>query len=246
MQNQSLLDNISIILVDTKTPANIGAVARCMMNMGLSRLILVDPPTDKDQEAVKLSAGAQDILKKASVFTTLNDALADHGLVIGTSRHAGKQRKNIRSPREMAEQVIPLLGKNRVALVFGNEVNGLENRDIALCNELISIPSADAFPSLNLSHAVMVVAYELFMASGSSLPSSSIVLAREKEVEDLYNHLQETLLSIGFLDQENEERMMFSFRQIFGRARLDSRDVSMLRGILTAIDKTRQENDNCR
>jgi tRNA/rRNA methyltransferase len=138
----------------------------------------------------------------------------------------------------MAEQVVPLLGMNRVAILFGNEVNGLENRDIALCNELISIPSADAFPSLNLSHAVMVVAYELFMASGGSLSSSSIELAGAKEVEDLYNHLQETLLTIGFLGQENQERMMFSFRQIFGRARLDSRDVSMLRGILTAIDRS--------
>jgi TrmH family RNA methyltransferase len=234
----NLLDNISIVLVDTKTPANVGATARCMMNMGLSRLILVDPPRDKDREAVKLAAGAQDILEKAAVFTALNDAIADHGLVIGTSRHSGKQRKSIRTPREMAELTVPLLTKNRVAILFGNEVNGLENRDIALCNDLISIPSADAFPSLNLSHAVMVVAYELFMASRNAVPFSGIELARVQEIEGFYDHLQETLLTIGFLDQENQERMMFSFRQIFGRARLDSRDVSMLRGILTAIDTT--------
>jgi TrmH family RNA methyltransferase len=236
MQNKPLLDNISIVLVDTKTPANIGAAARCMMNMGLSRLILVDPPSDKDREAVKLAAGAQAILEKATVFSTLSEAVVNHGLVIGTSRHAGKQRKNIRSPREMAEQVVPLLGKNRVAILFGNEVNGLENRDIALCNELISIPSADAFPSLNLSHAVMVVAYEMFMASRNAVPSPGIELARVQEIEDFYSHLQETLLTIGFLNEENLERMMFSFRQIFGRARLDIRDVRILRGILTAVE----------
>jgi TrmH family RNA methyltransferase len=234
---KSLLDNISIVLVDTKTPANIGATARCMMNMGLSRLILVDPPKDKEQEAIKLAAGAQDILEQAAVFTTLNDAIEGHGLVVGTSRHAGKQRKNIRTPRDMAEQVVPLLKKNRVAILFGNEVNGLENRDIALCNELVAIPSSDAFPSLNLSHAVIVVAYELFMASGKDVPSSGVELAPSRDVDDFYGHLERTLLAIGFLNRENQERMMFSFRQIFGRARLDSRDVSMLRGILTAVER---------
>jgi len=233
----NLLDNISIILVDTKTPANIGSVSRCMMNMGLARLLLVDPPADRDREAIRLAAGAQDILNKAAVFSTLREAVADHGLVIGTSRHAGKQRKNIRTPREMAEAVIPVLGKNRVAIVFGNEVNGLENQDIALCNELISIPSSDAFPSLNLSHAVMIVAYELFIASGNAAPSSGIELANAGEVEDFYRHLQETLLVIGFLDRENQERMMFSLRQVFGRARLDIRGVRILRGILTAVER---------
>jgi tRNA/rRNA methyltransferase len=234
---KTLLDNISIVLVDTKTPANIGAVARCMMNMGLSRLILVDPPEDQDHDAVKLAAGAQSILEQAAVFPKLGDAIEDHSLVIGTSRHAGKQRKNIRTPREMAEQVIPLLRKNRVAILFGNEVNGLENRDIALCNELVSIPSADAFPSLNLSHAVMVVTYELFMASRNNVTSSTNELANAKEVEDCYGHLERTLLAIAFLDEKNRERMMFSLRQIFGRARLGIRDVSILRGILTAVER---------
>jgi TrmH family RNA methyltransferase len=209
-----------------------------MMNMGLSRLILVDPPRDPDQEASKLAAGAQAILEQVTISSSLLDAVAEYGLVIGTSRHAGRQRKNIRTPREMAEQVIPILPNNRVAIVFGNEVNGLEMKDLALCHEILAIPSSNAFPSLNLSHAVMVVAYELYMASGSPLPSSGIELAEAKEVEAFYSHLRDTLLAIGFLDQENQERMMFSFRQLFGRARLDSRDVSMLRGILSAVERS--------
>jgi len=237
MSNQPLLDNISIVLVDTKTPANIGATARCMMNMGLGRLILVNPPADTEQEAVKLAAGAQVILDRAVISSSLRDAVADFGLVIGTSRHAGKQRKNMRTPREMAELVKPFLEKNRMALVFGNEVNGLENRDIAICNEIITIPSADDFPSLNLSHAVIVVAYELFMALRSPVCASAIELAGSKEVEAFYGHLQTTLLAVGFLDKENRERMMFSLRQIFGRARLGVRDVSILRGILTAVER---------
>ena len=232
-----LLDNISIVLVDTKTPANIGAAARCMMNMGLSRLILVDPPKDADRDARKLAAGADEIIEKAVVFPSLAVALADQGLVIGTSRHAGKQRKNIRTPREMAEQVVPLLSKNRVAIVFGNEVNGLENRDLALCHEIVAIPSSDAFPSLNLSHAVMIVVYELFLASGAQVSQLSNALARSDDIEGFYRQLQDTLQAIGFLEHDHPERLMFSLRQLFGRARLNSRDVSILRGILSAVDR---------
>jgi TrmH family RNA methyltransferase len=236
-----LLDNISIVLVDTKTPANIGATARCMMNMGLGRLLLVDPPEDRDNEASKLAAGAQEVLDKAVVSSTLKEALAGHGLVIGTSRHAGKQRKNIRTAREMAEQVAPVLAKNRVAIVFGNEVNGLENKDLALCHEIISIPSADLFPSLNLSHAVMIVAYELFLASGAPVDHLSSELASSDETEGFYQQFQDTLQAIGFLDRDNPDRLMFSFRQLFGRARLDSRDVSMLRGVLSTVDRVSRE-----
>jgi tRNA/rRNA methyltransferase len=237
MQKATFLDNISIVLMDTKTPANIGAAARCMMNMGLSRLILVDPPEDKDQDALKLAVGAHEIIEKAAVFPALAGALADHGFVIGTSRHAGRQRKNVRTPREMAKQVIPILAKNRVAIVFGNEVNGLENSALALCQDIVAIPSSDVFPSLNLSHAVMIIAYELFLASGAQLKPLNDKLARIDDIEGFFVQLQQTLQTIGFLEQDHPERLMFSFRQLFGRARMNSRDVSMLRGVLSAIDR---------
>jgi tRNA/rRNA methyltransferase len=234
---KQLLDNISIVLVDTKTPANIGAAARCMMNMGLSRLILVDPPKDKDQEARKLAAGAHEIIEKAAVFPALAEALAGHGLVIGTSRHAGRRRKNVRTPREMAMQVLPILAMNRVAIVFGNEVNGLENSELALCHEIVAIPSSDAFQSLNLSHAVIIIAYELFLASGAYAGRATEQLAPLEETEGFFLQLQETLQTIGFLERDNPERMMFSLRQLFGRARMNSRDVSVLRGVLSAVDR---------
>jgi len=237
MKPESALNNIGIVLVDTKTPANIGATARCMMNMGLSRLILVDPPKDPDHDALKLAVGAHEIIERAVVYPSLTEALADHGLVIGTSRHAGRQRKNIRTPREVAELVIPLLSKNRVAIVFGNEVNGLENRDLALCHEIVAIPSSDTFPSLNLSHAVMIIAYELFLASGVHVEQEADSLAPFDETEGFYQQLHETLQSIGFLERDHPERLMFSLRQLFGRARPTSRDVSILRGILSAVDR---------
>ncbi len=239
MQNQSALDSITIVLVDTKTPANIGAAARCMMNMGLSRLVLVDPPKDEHHEMRKLAAGAEGIIRQASVVTGLAEAIIGHNLVIGTSRHPGRLRKNIRTPREMAEQVVPLLSRNKVAVVFGNEVNGLDNRDLALCQEIVAIPASEAFPSLNLSHAVMVIAYELFVTSRMSVSSSDRELAPVEDLERFYLHLQETLTTIGFLDRDQPERMMATLRQIFGRARLESRDVAILRGILSAVDEER-------
>jgi TrmH family RNA methyltransferase len=240
MQNQTLLDRVSIVLVDTKTPANIGATARCMMNMGLSRLVLVNPPPDKNGDAVRLSAGADPILERMQVFSSLEEAVVGHGLVIGTSRQKSKRRKNILSPRDMALHIVPLLDRNNAAIVFGNEVNGLEIRDITLCHELVAIPSAEAFPSLNLSHAVMIIAYELFVAADAPDAPSARELALTEDVELFYNQLQETLQAIGFFGDRDSSRMMHSLRQIFGRSQLDNRDVQILRGILSTFNRVKQ------
>jgi tRNA/rRNA methyltransferase len=234
----SPLDNIGIVLVDTKTPGNIGAVARCMMNMGLTNLVLVRPPADGIGQAVKLAAGADCILEGAQIFSTLSDAVSNFGLVVGSSRHRSRRRKNITTPSEIAVKLISLLDLNRVAIVFGNEVNGLSNEDISLCHELISIPSSSAFPSLNLSHAVMVVAYELFIAAQVTRTASDRSLAPSGELENLYEQLRNTLQDIGFIDRAHPEHMMYTLRQLFGRARLDSREVSILRGIFRQIERT--------
>jgi tRNA/rRNA methyltransferase len=224
--------------VDTKTPANIGAVARCMMNMSLHRLVLVNPPADRLSEAVKLAAGAEKILDSAVIHTSLKKALADQGLAVGVSRHSGRMRKNVNSPRDLSEKIAPYLVRNGVSFVFGNEVNGLDKSDLALCDEFVSIPSSDAFPSLNLSHAVMVLAYELFVAAhGRQLLPSDTDLARKEDLENFYDHLRRTSEDIGFLDRKEPDRIMFTLRQIFGRARLDDRDVSILRGILSAVNR---------
>jgi len=232
---RDLLNNVSIVLVRTKTPGNLGAVARCMMNMGLSRLVLVRPPRDDQGEAMKLAAGAEAVLRDAVRTETLREAVADHRLVIGTSRHLGRHRRNIGTPREMADRIVPLLPRNRIALVFGREVNGLDREDLALCNELIAIPSSEAFPSLNLSHAVSIVAYELFIAARSGPASGGRTLAQAGELEAFYQHLQTVLEYSGFLGPHNRDHMMTSLRQLFGRSRLEQRDISILRGILSTI-----------
>src|SRR3989304_3828907 len=237
------LENISIILVRTKTPGNIGSIARCMMNMGLSRLLLVRPTEYKNGDALRMAAGAHEILEGAEVFQTLEEAIVGHGLILGTTRQIGGNcRKNLSSAREAAERVTPLLSENRIGIVFGREVNGLDNEDIALCHELISIPSDDAFPSLNLSHAVMVVAYELFMAAGARLPSMNKErLADAADLENFYEHLEKTIVDIRYFNKQNPKHIMFAFRQMFGRARLDEREVRILRGLLSHIDEAVEE-----
>jgi len=236
MPTTEILANISIILVDTKSPANIGSTARCMMNMGVSSLVLVNPPDDPDSEAEKLSAGAFEIVQKARIAFSLQEAVADHQFIFATSRHDGKLRRNITPPREAAKKAAALLTNNKVAIVFGNEVNGLEQEHLALCQEIVAIPSSDTFPSLNLSHAVMVVLYELFLASRADITPTQRPLATSNDRVLLYEHLQRTLLHLEFLDEDRSARMMFTFRQLFDRARLDEREVNVLRGVLTAID----------
>jgi TrmH family RNA methyltransferase len=142
----------------------------------------------------------------------------------------------------MTERVVPLLSRNRLALVFGREVNGLDKNDLGLCHELIAIPSSDAFPSLNLSHAVMIVAYELFLATRAAMPADGRTLAPTSDLDGFYRHLEDVLRDIGFLDASNVDHMMFSLRQLFGRARLEPRDVSILRGILTAVSSSHRQN----
>jgi len=238
MTEQDLLNNVSIVLVRTKTPGNIGAVARCMMNMGLSRLVLVRPPKDDKEEALRLAAGAEEVLRNAVRTGTLLEAIADHRLVIGTSRHPGRNRRNIGAPREMADQIVSLLPQNRVALVFGREVNGLDKDDLALCNEVIAIPSSDVFPSLNLSHAVCVVAYELFIAARARPAPAGKALAQTGELEAFYQHLQKVLEESGFLGPHNRDHMMTSVRQLFGKSRLEQRDINILHGIISAIARS--------
>ena len=123
-------------------------------------------------------------------------------------------------------------------MVFGNEINGLDNKDLALCQDIVSIPSSDAFPSLNLSHAVMIVAYEIFVSTLEQCGSSKTTLALAEDRENFYRHLQKTLQNIGFLERDHPGRMMVSLRNIFGKSRLDSREVKIMRGVLSEIDRS--------
>jgi len=227
------IDDIRIVLVRPQGQMNIGSVARAMKNVGLRELALVDPVGSPIHPDARLMAvGAHNILEDALLFPQLADALADCTWVIGTTRRGGKRREGVVDPRQMAAEIAEIIQQNKVAVVFGSEDRGLSNRDLDLCQRLVTIPAHEEYGSLNLAQAVMIVCYELYLASGrkkDTLPGKR--LATSAELEGMYRHMGETLLRIGFLEQNNPQRMMAVLRRIFSKAQLDLREVRVLRGI---------------
>lgn len=228
--------NISIILVEPQHPGNVGMVCRAMKNMGLSSLRLVNPcPTDHP-EARKFAVSAQDLLESAERFPTLRDALADVVLSVGTTRRFGKYRQEVLTPGETARELVSRMCTGRVALVFGREDNGLTTEEISLCTVLGSIETAGEYGSLNLAQAVLIFCYEVHRAMGGEITPFQRRLAAGGELESLFGQMERTLLRIGFLNPENPDHIMRSLRRIINRAGVDSREVSILRGIMSQID----------
>lgn len=234
------LDHISILLVRPRFPENIGAVARAMKNMGMSRLIIVDGVSPFHRNAYKLASGAYEILERAEEFSTLKDAIAEFGCVVGTTSRTGKERTPLLTPKELAKRLILLSQKNRIGIVFGSEKEGLTNEELSLCHLYVRIPSSESFPSLNLAQAVMIICYELFQIQ-TPFPKTSPSLASAKEIEKMFEHMERTLLDIGFLEAKNPKRIMRTLRRLFGRSQLEERDVRILQGIWSKVDWIRRQ-----
>jgi tRNA/rRNA methyltransferase len=227
------IEDIKIVLVRPQGQMNIGSVARAMKNMGLKELALVAPAVSPIHPDARLMAvGAHDILENALIVPRLADALADSSWAIGTTRRRGKRREGVIDPRQMAAEIAEIMQQNKVAVVFGPEDRGLSNRDLDLCQRLVTIPAHEEYGSLNLAQAVMIICYEVYLASqlqkGFSVGKK---LATSAELEEMYRHMEEVLLRIGFLEQNNPKRMLAVLRRIFSKARLDPREVRVLRGI---------------
>lgn len=231
------LDNIRVVLVRPQGAANVGAVARAMKNMGLRDLVVVAPRLKGRLPATAMAVHAGDVLAAMRTVTTLADAVKDCGVVVGTTRRDGPYRARAEPPRQAAPRLVAAAATNRVALVFGPEDHGLRNDDLAVCQQLIAIPAAAAYASLNLAQAVMVCCYELFLATeaGDALVRGP-ALAPASRVEQAMARLESAFLSIGFLHADNPAHIMFAFRQLFGRAGLDEREVRILLGLARQIE----------
>ncbi len=229
-------ERISIILVEPQSPGNVGMVCRAMKNMGLSNLRLVKGCGKSHPEAFKFAVSARDLLEKAQLFDSLEDALADHEITVATTRRHGKYRREIFSPRQVAGKVLSDIGANRAALVFGREDNGLTTDELAICRWHATIPTSGEYGSLNLAQAVLIFCYELFQGLGEEVPEEPRPVATVTEMESLYRHMEKTLLGIGFLNPENPAHLMRSLRRIFARSAPDSREVAILRGMMSQID----------
>ncbi len=237
------LRNITIVLVRPQYAGNMGSVCRAMKNMGLSRLILVSPGQDPlSAEARMMATSALDILQKAKIFSSLEEALQGFRWIAGTSARKGIHRGPFISPREISPEILQHARSIPVAILFGPEDRGLTNRELDPCHALIRIPTHPGLSSLNLAQAVLLLSYELFLTSraetseGFSSSTGMPRLAEFKKIEGMYNHLEELLLRIGFLDSNNPKRIMHTLRRIFGRASLGDRDVAILRGIFRQLE----------
>ena len=238
--------SIRIVLVGTTHPGNIGAVARAMKNMGLGDLVLVKPKYFPHEEATARASGASDVLDSARVVDTLEEALADCVYVAGASARSRTINWPSMGPRDCAERMIRESGHGKVAAVFGPEKTGLHNDDLDLCHTLLTIPTDPGFSSLNLAMAVQVITYELRVASmldQGPVFEAEAPPATGEEMEHFYTHLENVLKDIEFLDPENPRHLMRRLRRLFIRARPDKNEINILRGILTAVDRTRQNDD---
>ncbi len=223
---------VSIVLVEPSHPGNIGAVARAAKTMGIESLVLVNPKRYPDPEATVRAVDAADILERATVCTSLKEAVRSCTFVVGTSmRKRGLPCPQI-LPRQLGPRVWHELKQGSVGIVFGRESSGLSNDELDLCQYVTAIPSMS---SLNLAAAVQVICYEIFMAAGEhDAVDCEDVLATSMELERLFEHLQAVLLEIGFLDPRQPKLLMRRLRHVYQRARLTQVEVNILRGILSA------------
>lgn len=230
------LQNVAIVLNKPKYPGNVGSSARCAKNMGIGRLIVVGN-RDLDDEAVRQMATheSKEVIAAMAHYDDLGEALAGFSWVVGMTARKGSGRGPAISPRRMAESLVGLSQNNRIALLFGPEDTGLTNEDLAFCQTVVTIPTVD-FKSLNLSHAVMVICYELLVASLDDEATFAPKLASSRELELLYGKLKEVLLAIGFLHPENPDYWMMHIRRLFARTTLQAREVKILRGICRQIE----------
>jgi tRNA (cytidine32/uridine32-2'-O)-methyltransferase len=246
MATDSIID-IRIVLVEPSHPGNIGAVARAMMNMDLTRLVLVRPREFPHPEATARAAGAEAVLASARVVGTLAEAIADCGFVAATTSRNRDQNFRVLDVQEAAVRAVAESGRAPVALLFGAERTGLQNEHLDASHVLLRIPASREYSSLNLAMAVQLVSYEIFRArmtpgsAGVTREVADAPLATPPQMQQLYSHLEQVLQEVDFTDRTKAgTHLMSRIRRFMQRAELDQNEVNILRGILTAIQNRRR------
>ena len=236
------LDKIKIVLVGTTHPGNIGATARAMKVMGLRRLCLVRPKIAPDAQSYAMAAGADDILDTADIVDTLPDAISDCVRVLGTTARMRSLAWPVVTPREAAPSALAESRHGTVALVFGAEHSGLSNEDVSLCQQLIRIPTAQDFSSLNLAQAVQVCAYELCVAAQADSAQAAVndsgdPPASSEDTERLYQHWLSVMTDVAYLFPENPRLLPQRVRRLLAKAELTVTETQIFRGFLAAVEK---------
>jgi TrmH family RNA methyltransferase len=243
-----LLKKIDVVLCRSRYGGNIGSVARAIKNMGLGRLVLVRPEDYMESEARMMAASAGDVLAAASRMDSLEEALSGYDLTLAASRRLKSSRQRIMSPREASGAVIHAARGSGAALVFGTEDSGLNAEEVAACNGVVSIPSDENYPSLNLSQAVMVVAYELRMTlEDSDLAVRSFGGPSRRERSEMLDQVGSVLERSGFFIRNPRERVMLHIAEILENGIRTSQDARIIRGafrrIIWTLENTNGENE---
>ena len=232
------LGRIRIVLVETSLAANIGAAARAMLTMGLTRLALVRPKHFPHADATALAAGATHVLERARVVDTLDEALEGSVLSVAMTARSRKFAGRVLPLRDAAARAVAATVGGDVAFVFGTEMSGLSNEQLLRCTHAATIAANPEYGSLNLAAAVQVATWELRMAAvGGDVPEARrFATATHDEIEALYAHALATLRTLGFYDPERPRRLMTRLRRLFSRSGLEHEEVNILRGVLASVD----------
>lgn len=267
------VENIRVVMVETTHPGNIGAAARAMKTMGYQNLYLVNPKIYPNAEATARAAGADDILGEAVVCDSLEQAIHGCVTVVATTARIRSISSPVFTPREYAPKLLEMVKQGPVALVFGRESSGLSNEELECCNVILKIPTNPEFSSLNVASAVQILCYEFIQVlqskltevvdaeisateinsrnssarkskPGKSTTGEKIKLATADELNYFYEHLQESMIDVGFLNPEQPRKLMRRLKTLFNRAYLDENEVSILRGFLAAVQESVSKNEN--
>ncbi|MEW4533195.1 tRNA (cytosine(32)/uridine(32)-2'-O)-methyltransferase TrmJ [Vibrio paracholerae] len=238
-----MLERVKVVLVGTTHSGNIGSAARAMKVMGLSQMVLVDPQCQVDAQAIALAAGASEIALNAQIYPTLEAAVADCGLVVGTSARSRTLEWPMLEPRECGEKLISEANQHSVAMVFGRERTGLTNEELQLCHYHVCVPANPEYSSLNLAMAVQLLSYEVrmaYLALQQSSQSSTLQeeYPRHQELERFYAHLEQVIMQTEFISAQQPGQVMNKLRRMFTRARPEAQEINILRGILTSVQKS--------
>lgn len=237
-----MLSNVKVVLVGTSHSGNIGSAARAMKVMGLSNMTLVAPACEVDGQAVALAAGASEIALNAQVVATLEEAVKECSLVIGSSARSRTLDWPMLEPRECGEKCAVETQASQVAIVFGRERTGLTNEELQLCHYHVCIPANPEYSSLNLAMAVQTIAYEIRVAhlekqKQDYAPQAPEAYPRHEELEMFFEHLEKVMMDTQFIAVDQPNKVMNKLRRLFSRARPEQQELNILRGVLTAIEK---------
>ncbi len=241
-----VLNNIRIVLVGTLYSGNVGSVCRAMANMGITDLVLAAPRIcDNWEEAARMAVHADNILSNHRKVDSLAEAVADCSWVIGTTARGGLYRQHVKTPRELAPELLKLAAHGRVALVFGREDKGLNNEEIGICTHLIRVPVHPEYASLNLSQAVLLCCYELYSALGTyEPPVEKSVPASAAQKLKLLEKWRAMLLTIGFMKEDKADHMMQGVQRIFSRGTFSEDDVAIMMGVARQADWAAQHGED--